>query len=62
MQNKAKGENAIVTSEDVTAIFSNIEAIVNVNKTLLEGLESKYKSWNGRQTLGDLFLTLVNNK
>lgn len=43
----------LLPAEDVSTIFSNIEAIVNVNKTLLEGLEKN-------KNLGTLFLTLVN--
>lgn len=41
---------------DVKSIFSSIEHILPLNKTLLKSLEERVNKWSPEQTIGDIFL------
>jgi hypothetical protein len=55
----AMSPNPFVTVQEVAAIFSNIELILNVNKELLANLEKKISAWSNEQCIGDVFRNLA---
>jgi len=48
--------NAIIEEETITQIFSNLEALLEVNLLLLASLDFKLKNWSSSQTLGEVFI------
>lgn len=53
-------EAAILTNEDIVAIFSNIDIIYNFSKEMVQLLDERMKQWSPTQKIGDVFLRLVN--
>lgn len=49
----------IISSDDISFVFSNIELLYQGNKRLLDLLESRLKKWHFEQVLGDVFLTAM---
>src|SRR5690606_37414613 len=62
LQQHSTAAHPLITAQEVNIIFSNCEAILQVNKTLLAELETKMAAWSSVQTLGDAFLSLVKNR
>ncbi|KAL9649455.1 hypothetical protein ABK040_000694 [Willaertia magna] len=52
-------EKPIITKEEVQAIFSDIEVIINVNTTFLNDLEERMKNYVYETQLSDIFLTMA---
>jgi len=48
----------ILKPDEITAIFSVLELIVDVNKELLTQLKDKLEQWSDEQTIGDIFTKL----
>lgn len=51
--------STLLPQEKVTAIFSNIEDILQMNTVLLHDLEERMESWSDGQCIGDLFVRLA---
>ncbi|KAH3759484.1 Guanine exchange factor for Rac 30 [Pelomyxa schiedti] len=49
--------SAILTPEEITAIFSNLDTIVSYHTMLLEGITVRVKSWTDTALIGDLFIS-----
>lgn len=45
--------------EDISIIFSNVDAILVLNSQLLEELKKKEENWDNTSLIGDVFLKLV---
>ena len=56
------GPESYCTQDEIKKIFSNIEAILALNRSLLESLQERYEKWNDHQTIGDVFLQFVITK
>jgi len=52
-------ERDVISTSAINSIFSNIEAIVKVNKELLSTLEKRMDSWGPTQRIGDVMLTFT---
>eukprot|EP00026_Physarum_polycephalum_P003481 Phypoly_transcript_03493.p1 GENE.Phypoly_transcript_03493~~Phypoly_transcript_03493.p1 ORF type:complete len:737 (+),score=102.33 Phypoly_transcript_03493:194-2212(+) len=52
----SRGPDPLVTSEDLTKIFSNCEMIAQIHKQLLESLEERMTKWSKTQLIGDIFV------
>eukprot|EP01133_Synstelium_polycarpum_P001168 gene1168-1339_t len=46
----------IISEEEIRAIFSELEAIINTNTLLLQELNSRVNDWNPDTLIGDIFL------
>eukprot|EP01102_Stenamoeba_stenopodia_P017783 TRINITY_DN6425_c0_g2_i1.p1 TRINITY_DN6425_c0_g2~~TRINITY_DN6425_c0_g2_i1.p1 ORF type:complete len:589 (-),score=137.95 TRINITY_DN6425_c0_g2_i1:35-1801(-) len=46
----------IIGEEDLKAIFSTVELIYNLNKTLLSDIEKRLSGWTDSTLIGDIFL------
>ena len=55
----SRGPDPLMTSEDLTKIFSNCEMIALIHKQLLESLEGRMAKWSKTQLIGDIFVTWV---
>lgn len=51
----SKGKKAMITQNDINAIFSVIEIIYNINAMLLADLTTRINSWHDQQLIGDIF-------
>ena len=55
-----KGQQSILTGEEIKLLFSNVEIILNFNKILLETLDQRIKVWNPETSLlGDFFMKVT---
>jgi hypothetical protein len=45
LQQAQGAANPVISTDDIVAMFSNVESILKVNTTLLEGLEEKMRNW-----------------
>eukprot|EP01105_Mastigella_eilhardi_P002739 TRINITY_DN1350_c3_g1_i1.p1 TRINITY_DN1350_c3_g1~~TRINITY_DN1350_c3_g1_i1.p1 ORF type:complete len:717 (+),score=185.48 TRINITY_DN1350_c3_g1_i1:47-2197(+) len=54
-----RGRPDVVAPDAVETIFSNIEAVLQVNHQLMADLEERLKDWGPTHLLGDLFLKLI---
>eukprot|EP00698_Gefionella_okellyi_P013370 TRINITY_DN3655_c0_g1_i1.p1 TRINITY_DN3655_c0_g1~~TRINITY_DN3655_c0_g1_i1.p1 ORF type:complete len:658 (-),score=118.49 TRINITY_DN3655_c0_g1_i1:4456-6429(-) len=48
----------LISKEDVSVIFSNIETIVGVNEVLCSEIAERVAKWHSLQVIGDIFLRL----
>jgi len=48
----------ILAKEEVEALFSNVELILNLNKELLKRIQKKMETWTDTTVIGDVFLTI----
>eukprot|EP01103_Thecamoeba_quadrilineata_P005211 TRINITY_DN15037_c0_g1_i1.p1 TRINITY_DN15037_c0_g1~~TRINITY_DN15037_c0_g1_i1.p1 ORF type:complete len:1038 (-),score=173.55 TRINITY_DN15037_c0_g1_i1:67-3180(-) len=55
-----KDKKPFVSSTELRKIFSEIEAILNVNRKLLNDLSPRIDQWTPSQLIGDVFLFLFN--
>lgn len=53
-------QNKLISAEDVSTMFSNVEVIYGVNQQLLDSLEKAIKNWSPSQKIGQIFLKMVN--
>lgn len=60
LQERAFTPDAILTSSEVSTVFSNIELLLNVSKELLKDLEPRLKNWDNKQSkIGDVFMKII---
>ncbi len=52
-------EARVITNQDKTHLFADLELLIGVNKALLQQLENRIKIWNFDTCLGDIFLKMV---
>ena len=50
---------AIIPQQDMAAIFSSLEVIVNLNKDFLKELSGLFRQWPEETILGDVFEKMV---
>nr|CAG4717260.1 unnamed protein product [Naegleria fowleri] len=55
----AAKEKPIISKEEVQAIFSDIDVILNVNTTFLNDLEERLKTYEHNVQISDIFLTIA---
>ena len=51
--------NKLLSDQDMTLIFSDIETIVNVNKQVLRDIEKRMRQSKKIQIVGDLFMRMA---
>jgi hypothetical protein len=51
--------HGIVDVNDISAIFSNLETLYQLNKELLRSLEERMRCWSEQSQLGDIFVKMV---
>jgi predicted nucleic acid-binding Zn-ribbon protein len=49
----------IISNDDISFVFSNVDLLHAGNKKLLEGLDQRLKRWHANQTLADVFITAM---
>lgn len=55
----ATKKDPILTSEELTTIFSNIQTILEFNQKLLQSLKERLDNWSPIQKVGDVFLEMA---
>ena len=50
---------AIVSLDNIRAIFSTIEIVVATDMELLEGIQARITTWHPNQTIGDIFIKMA---
>lgn len=58
----ATSESPILSQDEISVIFSNIEIIFNFNKELLDAIEQRIKFWTNAQKIGDIFVRMVDQR
>eukprot|EP01132_Coremiostelium_polycephalum_P009646 gene9646-11828_t len=48
----------LLTSGEITSIFSNCTLLLGVHREMLESLEKKWENWSNQQSIAECFLTL----
>ena len=48
-----------ISKEDVKSIFSNVEHLLPINKSLLDTVSKKLDDWHENQLIGDIFLKMA---
>ena len=56
---RSNAETIGITRQDIKGIFSEIEVIMNYNTMLLGLIEARITAWSEEQTVGDIFLKIV---
>ncbi|KAH3756732.1 Guanine exchange factor for Rac 30 [Pelomyxa schiedti] len=59
LQAGSSGSNPIITKEEIKAIFSDAEIILNFHTVLLEDLAARIKVWDENTQIGDVFLGML---
>ncbi len=59
LRKNASASGALITQEDLKAVFSDIEVILGYNSIILNDLEGRLKTWDQHTKLGDIFLKMV---
>eukprot|EP01122_Echinamoeba_exundans_P010270 TRINITY_DN3807_c0_g3_i1.p1 TRINITY_DN3807_c0_g3~~TRINITY_DN3807_c0_g3_i1.p1 ORF type:complete len:1268 (+),score=416.73 TRINITY_DN3807_c0_g3_i1:155-3958(+) len=49
----------IISNDDISFVFSNVDLLHAGNKKLLEALDQRLKKWHSEQTLADVFITAM---
>jgi hypothetical protein len=52
-------KNDMLSNEEITTVFSNLETIALFNQHLLNNLDDRIKNLNNSTCVGDIFLELV---
>ena len=48
-----------ITKDDIRSIFSNVNHLLPISKTLYDSVEQRRKIWNDNQLIADIFLKMV---
>jgi hypothetical protein len=60
LRNAAASEDtAIISKQNVQAMFPYIDILYNINKQFLIDLQERQKNWSPTQKIGDIFLKMV---
>ncbi|KAL8613154.1 hypothetical protein ACOMHN_042963 [Nucella lapillus] len=59
LEASCKTSQPVICSEDIKAIFSNLQKLQEVHKEFVERLQEKVDHWTPEQTAGDIFKWLV---
>ena len=52
-------QETLISFENLRLVFSNIELLANLNKTLLKRLEERVEQWEAHTPLSDVFAEMV---
>jgi hypothetical protein len=55
----SNSSNAILSAKEVGVIFSDVQVIFNLAKTMLKDLQERLANWSETQKIADIFLNLV---
>ncbi|XP_076434762.1 uncharacterized protein LOC143274737 [Babylonia areolata] len=59
LEASCKTSQPVISTEDIEAIFSNLQKLQEVHKEFVDGLQKRVDDWSPEQTIGDVFKLLV---
>jgi hypothetical protein len=49
----------LISKDDVTTIFSNLDTLISLNEVFLSELQERLQMWSPVQKMGDMFVRMV---